>query len=570
MQLHLIEPGPGLSPLESSPRGPRAQQRAARLPELYYLQNFRGALADLGQRYAGLFSEAEAEFIRRFDGLPASSQRLLGRMLMRKGALFRRATLDYAEVGDMDVALQSLVELDWVEMDPLLSIEELWGVLRRDEWRCTFGSFARRRVVAKSDQLPLTLVEESPAPRPVSLWNRKFASSLLRLTIEPVAKNLQALYFGNDCQSWAEFVKVDLGVQHYEPVALDADSCAFRNREEIEHFYRLNDCLARLRAEEPAAAVLAHSTRPEGVSDWLQARFGRLQIRLGEALEQEGSFEQALRAYRASATSESFVRVVRLQERLGLHAAARDDALGALGFSCSEGEREALERALRRLGRRLGEKIVPPLRARVPVMEITITELAPRERVERQVCKRLSMESPAFYVENSLFPSLFGLLCWDAIFAPLPGAFFHRFQSGPADLHAREFRARRATQFDALLNLLDTGAHEAVMWRNYRAKVGISTPFVRWARLKSEILRLALVCIPPTHLKVVFERMLADLANHCSGLPDLVQFWPEERRYRLVEVKAPGDRLQDNQRRWMEFFGKHEMPAVVCGVRWGA
>jgi len=50
-------------------------------------------------------------------------------------------------------------------------------------------------------------------------------------------------------------------------------------------------------------------------------------------------------------------------------------------------------------------------------------------------------------------------------------------------------------------------------------------------------------------------------------LPDLVQFWPMERRYRLIEVKGPGDRLQDNQRRLLEFCVSHRMPVSVCYLR---
>jgi hypothetical protein len=45
------------------------------------------------------------------------------------------------------------------------------------------------------------------------------------------------------------------------------------------------------------------------------------------------------------------------------------------------------------------------------------------------------------------------------------------------------------------------------------------------------------------------------------------QFWPSEARYRMVEVKGPGDRLQDNQRRFLEFCAGHQMPVFVCQVR---
>ncbi len=51
-------------------------------------------------------------------------------------------------------------------------------------------------------------------------------------------------------------------------------------------------------------------------------------------------------------------------------------------------------------------------------------------------------------------------------------------------------------------------------------------------------------------------------------MPDLIQFWPAEGRYRMIEVKGPGDRLQDNQRRWLDFFAAHDIPVSVCHVQW--
>ena len=46
------------------------------------------------------------------------------------------------------------------------------------------------------------------------------------------------------------------------------------------------------------------------------------------------------------------------------------------------------------------------------------------------------------------------------------------------------------------------------------------------------------------------------------------RFWPGERRYELIEVKGPGDKLQDNQVRWLEYCVAHGMPVSVCHVSW--
>jgi hypothetical protein len=36
----------------------------------------------------------------------------------------------------------------------------------------------------------------------------------------------------------------------------------------------------------------------------------------------------------------------------------------------------------------------------------------------------------------------------------------------------------------------------------------------------------------------------------------------------LIEVKGPGDRLQDNQIRWLAYCVQHGMPVRVVDVRW--
>jgi VRR-NUC domain len=50
--------------------------------------------------------------------------------------------------------------------------------------------------------------------------------------------------------------------------------------------------------------------------------------------------------------------------------------------------------------------------------------------------------------------------------------------------------------------------------------------------------------------------------SHASDSPS-----PGERRYRMIAVKGPGDRLQDSQRRFFEFCTGYRMPAFVCQVR---
>jgi hypothetical protein len=225
---------------------------------------------------------------------------------------------------------------------------------------------------------------------------------------------------------------------------------------------------------------------------------------------------------------------------------------------------------LPRLRRKLGLPVSPKGEAQA-VERINLTLPFPSTPVSVEIAAAQHFtcdDAPVFYVENALINSLFGLLCWPAIFAAVPGAFFHPFQAGPADLHAADFRHRRAKQFDACFSLLEGDAYREVILDTYREKHGIVSHFVHWDTLDDRLLQLALTCLPATHLKKWFERMLRDIPANRSGFPDLIQFLPQENSYRMIEVKGPGDRLQDNQIRWMDYFVAHRMPVAVCHVQW--
>ena len=79
--------------------------------------------------------------------------------------------------------------------------------------------------------------------------------------------------------------------------------------------------------------------------------------------------------------------------------------------------------------------------------------------------------------------------------------------------------------------------------------------------------QLGRASLPPAHLRAWFERLLGDIRANRAGMPDLIQFWPAERRYRMSDGKGPGDRLQDNQKRWLAFAAAVFM--LQSGSYWG-
>jgi hypothetical protein len=61
---------------------------------------------------------------------------------------------------------------------------------------------------------------------------------------------------------------------------------------------------------------------------------------------------------------------------------------------------------------------------------------------------------------------------------------------------------------------------------------------------------------------------LFDPRENRNGFPDLIAFGERPGDYRMIEVKAPGDRLQGNQKRWLRYFAQHDIPASVAWVDW--
>jgi len=537
-------------------------------PRFYYLWNFQHALSWLQERSADLLDAPEQAFLQQFRAMETAAQALLVRMIMRKGSHFRVSKLDYAEIGCPRRAAQPLLAAGWVRQDAELSLEELFNLLRKDELLEYLTDSLEHKALKKSElleQLNGTLTE----PRPFAAWCPTADDQVFSLTIDALCERLRLMFFGNLHQDWSEFVLAELGIFRYEAVALTADSRAFRHRADVDCYLQLQHSLDLFEAGAPIDSVLQQIASLACDTPFLAARRHKLLFRMAQQLEREGDLQGALRFYADCRYVGARLRQIRVLERLKHQQQAYALASAAAMAPENDAEAQAVERALVRLARQLGQP--PPSKAKAPApARIDLCLPKPEgQSVEFAVKAHLNApDGPVHYVENSLICSLFGLLCWEAIFAPLPGAFFHPFHSGPVDLFSADFHPRRAEQFATCLAQLDSPAYKQVIRQNYQAKFGIQSPFVFWSALDQELLETALDCLPATHLQAWFRRLLLDIKANRAGMPDLIQFWPAERRYRMIEVKGPGDRLQDNQRRWLAFCAEHGMPVDVCYVQW--
>ena len=572
----------------------------------YYLHNFQRALAWVAERYADLLDDRERRFLADFAALPQASQALLVRMLMRRGPWFRASRLVYEEIPCTRDAAAPLLALGWLDADAPMTLDELFGLYTRPELDRIFAG-AVAKGVRKGDLLEALRVTQ-PQAQPHAGWvgagrpgggsgggnndaaaagdataihdaapDCTMAQSVVvvadpawRVVVADLCERLRLMFFGNLHQDWSEFVLADLGVFQYEAVPFDASSRAFQARDDVDRYLALHACRRALEEGIDVDTLLQAVADCASGNPWLEKRRAKVLLRIGQACERAQDWQGAQRVYALCAYPGARHRRIRVYERMARFDDALALAMQAQAQPESEEETQRLARMLPRLRRKLGQG-APRGAAAAPVVRIDLeldrplppapVEFAARDHLHRD-------DAPVHYVENALINSLFGLLCWPAVFAPLPGAFFHPFQRGPADLDAPDFHARRQALFAACLAQLDTGEYRATIRQRYTEKRGVQSPFVFWGALSDALLDQALDCLPAAHLKLFFERLLRDVKTNRSGLPDLIRFLPHAPGYELIEIKGPGDKLQDNQIRWLAYCAAHGMPVRVCHVSW--
>lgn len=545
------------------------------LSPTYYLDNFVTLMNDVYRRYQVILTDEEKGFREDFLALPVNAQCLFVRLISRKGPLFRVDKLRYAEIEDLPGALSCLKERDFIELNPRVEISRLLDLLTLEELRARFPLVPRSLrkpdfVTEAGARLQATISPDLLAEVPAEeVFGKEFP--IIAVARAGVLEIFQLLYFGNQYQDLSEFVLSDLGVFQYEHYALDGEAAAFRTRQELEALQaaiRFRDTVRQAVQDHPEALVaLSETACPAPTFRPAYRAWAKAINELARYWEREGVHDRALALYRSVDYPPSRERVARIlyKEEAYEEALQQCDTILAVPWNEEEATfaRRIRERCLKKLKRPVVSVPKPVLQEdRIPLDASTS---ATPMQVEYLALELLTQgrECQGFYVENWLFNAIFGLHFWDVVYAPAPDAFYHPFQRGPRDLYLPEFVEKRRDVLSAKLAQLGAGSgwHEQVL-RTWREKFGRLNPFVFWNALSEPLLARALEVIPGQHFEWVFARMLKDLRNHCTGFPDLILF-DANGGYELVEVKGPGDRLQDHQRRWLEFFAEKGIPARV-------
>jgi hypothetical protein len=490
-------------------------------------------------------------------------------MVMRSQSQFLMRHIDhYQEITEPTEALiDSLVNAKLIALNQPLSVQECFKLLNRQELLMLHNQLSSKPLSKSSSKQTLYDSLQRSSTDPLALHQHlPVLGDTVHLLCDPLFERLKLMFFGNLHQSWSEFVVTELGYFNYESVELSQDSRAFHRREDLDQYIELEHLLngdSLLSIEERILAT----QRIEPISSWLAGRKDRVLYLLARELEREDQ-TQALRVYQQLSIQDAHIRELRLLERLGKLEECHERTRLLQQDNPTPLTQLAYQRLLKRSSKKLGVEYSAYSLLAPPQQRLTLDQIEGAS-VERQVAEHLTSEnSHGHYVENHLINGLFGLLFWDVIYAPVPGAFFNPFQSRPADLYRSHFKERRSPLIAKAMTQIETGQYRETIRQRFREKQGITNSFIHWSVLTEELVERALNFIPADHLKRIFERLLMDIRTHRSGLPDLIRFNSDDESYELIEVKGPGDRLQDNQKLWLDFFVRHNIPCSVYWIEW--
>jgi len=540
----------------------------------YYLKNFRFLVDWVWARYADLLDDDEQHFIQAFHQLGHDAQCLLVRLSSRKGPIFRCDKLSYREIPSIELAAQQLLEAGLLKTEALLDVELLANTLTKPELLALFPNNLAGLKRARKEILVQNLVVQFCEPRTWQGWTQHQFGAAWHLDNQHIIRTLLLLFFGNSYQDLTEFVLQDLGLYRYENYSIDHQHRIFKSRAELQQYQHLVQLREQLEGDcqTENLILLASQLTMECASDKLRRRRAKLCNQIAYELERVSEHVIAFQLYEQSHLPPARERRIRLLDKQGKYAEAWTLLNELLSQPLNEHELQVAQRMAPRLAKKLGASFEKCSPAAICTQQLLLPKICDEQgnalRVEELV--RLSLDNthePCVYAENLLLSGLFGLWLWPEMFRGIEGAFANPFQAAPLDMYQENFVSNRLG-INALWELLENDQYRHAIRQTWKEKQGITNHFVNWSFLTSDLLDIALGCIPASHLKLIFARLLFDIKNNRSGLPDLIQFYPEQKSYRMIEVKGPGDRIQDNQQRWLDYFATHQIPAEVCYVRW--
>ena len=549
---------------------------------------FRDAVAAAHAQEHHILTAGESEIVQRYMALPPDAGALYARLHGRVGRVFRVDTISYISVASPSTAAQSLYR---------------WGLARPRAQLSDLQVLAAHTVAELRDVARASGISDK-GNRP-ALVDRLAASGVrsalpgdcLQLRHTALFRRLLRAYTGNHQGDLTPLILDLIGVRRaaqYEPSGgqtLWGCRAALLAYEDALSIYGAKPSESGWAELAPAllgaleTSSSTHPGRPPFCARTLNARLARRAVR---AVERCAGPQAALPMYRRllerapehhKALS---VRMAMCLGRLGEAQAGAKLCAAARGPHATSADDIALERT----GRRLSRSSDSTWSASAPLLSAPTREW-PLPMVQRHPPRFLAAEGElaveaavasslrqagheAIRGEAAPWTTLFGLLFRDAIFAPIPHMLPTTLMRGPLDLRTPDFYEPRRSLIDPVLAQIANGDAPKLLCRALHDHAGESISGVHWNLLTPQAWRSLLHRLGPDLLVRLMSYIAENPARAWSGMPDLLVVPgasdKELHEPLLVEVKAPGDSMRDNQRCRHHSLLKAGIPVEVWKV----
>ncbi len=540
------------------------------LADNYHHTLFRTAVQSAWAQESHVLTAGEGALIQRYLSLPPAAGALYSRLYSRSGTIFRVDRACYASVPQPLAAADTLCSQGLARPRGQLSNAQLLAAHTVAELRnCADDAGvsragSRSQLVARLSQadVRLHLPGQCIQIRHAGLFGR-----LLRI------------FSGSHRTDLTPLVLDHIGVRRCATYTSTGGRSLFPSRSSLHAYERALKTLTQERSEcqwaQTAAPLIQTLTstqesrvaRPPFSPRHLYARAARRAVR---AVERQEGPQAALPLYRILMDCDSAhmkplaVRAAMCLGRIGQSAQGAQTCRDARGAGPASAEDLALERTGRRLARASDQPWHTSSR-----LQTAPTRVWPMPMTSRHPPRFLSPDGPlpvegavvsalthqghrALHGESAPWTTLFGVLFRDAIFAPVPDMLPSPLMRGPLDLRSAGFYAPRRGIVDGIVGVLGAGGADDLFSRNFERHRGESIAGVHWDLLPLNLWAQLLHSVGPAVLQSLMLHIVQDPSRAWSGMPDLL-ILPNGKcdlheHPLLVELKAPGDSLRDNQR----------------------
>ncbi|MCU0470794.1 MAG: VRR-NUC domain-containing protein, partial [Arcicella sp.] len=434
------------------------------LPPKYYLTYFQYLIDFVKKKYQHILNETEQNFLGAFEALTEDEKCLFIRFSNRTGSFFRTEKLKYAEIEDIPVVLNALIDKQFIEpvaASHLLQAGEVLNIFSKSELielAKMLNLETRGKASLKKEEVLDWLLEVGNWEE-ITEWITHASGGVIKVLKETEVQMLKFLFFGSRHGDMTEFVTRDLGFQQYEKFDEDKMVAYFQTRQEVED--KLKVSLARedfyLMQQAEIETIEIYNwfmdwtdTHRKELSEIAVPTYNRFALKVALYLEKKKALDEALTIFRQTEESPSRERQVRILDKQKNREEAKALCELMLTEPQNADEQFFAEDFLNRLEAQLQKK-----KAKKAVTEqlhnsasITIDALWKRQ-VEFGVIDYYERKGlKAEFSENHLWRSLFGLLFWDIIFDTDTLAIHHPLQRSPSDLFKPTFFEKRKEKME--------------------------------------------------------------------------------------------------------------------------